>query len=314
MKVLNTRSLAATVDAVNEAFFLGRPLSKSDRRRAAEWIAGQQGEPGSYAGMFAPMKKDFRRVNDMRPGYGYAGLADPRSDELAPKDSGIWRVDLETGEAEMIISLDQIASTPYPYADLSGAKQYFNHLLFNPDGSRFVFLNRWWSEHGAVSRHTRMFTACPDGCDLRLVAQDNLKDIDISHFNWRDPQHLNVWMASFSLYKDDGSGAGEMILKSDDGHQSYLPGNEWMIYDAYPRERTYRPLYLYHLQSGKVVELGRFDSPPEYDGEWRCDLHPRVGRNGRSILIDSVHEGDGRQIYMLDISGIIARKDMRNES
>ena len=27
---------------------------------------------------------DFRRINDMRPGYGYAGLPDPHADELAP--------------------------------------------------------------------------------------------------------------------------------------------------------------------------------------------------------------------------------------
>ena len=59
MKIIHTRSLAATVDAVNEAFFFGRPLSKSDRQQAAKWIAGRQGEAGSYAGMFAPTKKDF---------------------------------------------------------------------------------------------------------------------------------------------------------------------------------------------------------------------------------------------------------------
>ena len=59
MKIIHTRSLSATVDAINEAFFFGRSILKSDRQRAAKWIAGRQGEPGSYAGMFAPTKKDF---------------------------------------------------------------------------------------------------------------------------------------------------------------------------------------------------------------------------------------------------------------
>ena len=121
-------------------------------------------------------------------------------------------------------------------------------------------------------------------------------------------------MGSFSLYKDDGGGAGEVLLESDDGHQNYLADNEWMVYDAYPREKSYRPVFLYHLESGKVVEVGRFDSPPEYDGEWRCDLHPRVGRDGRTLVIDSVHEGDGRQMYMIDISQLVARKDVKDES
>ncbi len=59
MKIVYPRSLAATLDAVNDAFFYGRRLSKTDRLQVAKWIAGRWGKPGSYAGMFAPTKKDF---------------------------------------------------------------------------------------------------------------------------------------------------------------------------------------------------------------------------------------------------------------
>ena len=37
---------------------------------------------------------DFRRLNDMRPGYGYEGIPDPYADQLAPEESGIHTVDL----------------------------------------------------------------------------------------------------------------------------------------------------------------------------------------------------------------------------
>ena len=60
MKLINQNSLASTLDAVNEAFFYNRPLSKSERTQAAKWIASRQGLPGSYADMFAPTKKDYR--------------------------------------------------------------------------------------------------------------------------------------------------------------------------------------------------------------------------------------------------------------
>src|SRR5690606_19598610 len=53
---------------------------------------------------------DFRRIADVRPGYGYAGLPDPHADELGPEDTGIFRIDLQTGEAELIISLADIAA------------------------------------------------------------------------------------------------------------------------------------------------------------------------------------------------------------
>ena len=61
MNIVNTRSLAATLDALNEAFFHGRSLTKSQREGAAKWIAGRQGMPHSYRNMFAPTDSDYRK-------------------------------------------------------------------------------------------------------------------------------------------------------------------------------------------------------------------------------------------------------------
>ena len=60
MTLIHPDSLAATVDAVSEAAFLGRPMPKAQREGAARFIAGRQGLPGSYAGMFAPSEKERR--------------------------------------------------------------------------------------------------------------------------------------------------------------------------------------------------------------------------------------------------------------
>jgi hypothetical protein len=59
MDLLRTRSLAGTLDAVNEAMFFDKRIPKAEGRRVAAWIAGRQGLPGAYAGMFAPTPKDF---------------------------------------------------------------------------------------------------------------------------------------------------------------------------------------------------------------------------------------------------------------
>ena len=59
MSLVDKGSLAATLDVVNEAFFFGHRLAKSERAETARWIAARQGLPGSYAGMFAPTQQDF---------------------------------------------------------------------------------------------------------------------------------------------------------------------------------------------------------------------------------------------------------------
>jgi hypothetical protein len=51
--LIHEGSLSRTVDAVNEAFFFGHPISAADRKEAARWIAARQGLPGAYGSLFA---------------------------------------------------------------------------------------------------------------------------------------------------------------------------------------------------------------------------------------------------------------------
>jgi hypothetical protein len=253
---------------------------------------------------------DFRRVNDMRPGYGYAGLPDPNKDKLAPEDSGIFRIDLDTGEQTLLLSLAEIAKIPFEKYDLTGAKHYFNHLLVSPDGSRFEFLHRWRME-GLRSFGTRMLTAAADGSDVRVIDPSGYT----SHFIWRDPDHILAWSRAdshgdaFYLYEDRQGGKIEVVGKDvmpHNGHCTYLPGNEWILNDTYPqgKKREQNP-YLYHVATGKRVPLGHFAQPTEYRGEWRCDTHPRFSPDGKFVCIDSPHTGTGRQLHLIDIGGIV---------
>ncbi len=254
---------------------------------------------------------DFRRIHDVRPGYGYAGLEDPYADDLAPEDTGVFHVDLESGKSKLIISLADIAKLGVIPNEQPGIKHYFNHLLFNPDGSRFIALHRWRYPNG--SRLTRMITAKPDGSDIRIVVPNGYA----SHFIWRDPKHILVqsknWLGNSNwsnfLFEDKEGGTPEEIgrgVLNGGGHISYLPGNEWILNDTYPqgKERMQTP-HLYHVKSGRRVDLGRFHLPKAYSGEWRVDTHPRFSRDGRLVCIDAPHENEGRQLHLIDISSIV---------
>ncbi len=251
---------------------------------------------------------DFRRVQDMRPGYGYPGLPDPYTDKPAPKDSGIFRIDIETGRRDLIISIADVAKIPSPHINTTGAKHYFNHLLFNPNGSRFIFLHRRLGP-GLEGKGTRMLTAKPDGSDIRVVDGYGRT----SHFIWRDERHILAWAwhpshgNAFYLY-EDGTDKVEVVGKdvmTQNGHCTYLPGNKWILNDSYPHKERKQNVYLYNAATGKKVPLGYFYSPPQYKGEWRCDTHPRFSPDGQSVVIDSPHGGNGRQMYLIDIGAIV---------
>ena len=265
---------------------------------------------------------DYSRVNEVRPGYGYAGFDDPNRDEKTPDDSGVWRVNLETGEAELIISIADVAAMLNPYdTETADAKHWFNHLLVNPDGTRFIFLHRWrYPDAERTEKYcdvggwgTRMLTANMDGSDIRIIDPYNYT----SHFIWRDADHILAWTElpemgeGFFLFEDSATENVMQIGKgvmTRNGHCTYLPGNEWILNDTYPEKGTrLQYVYLYHVPTDERVPLGEFYSPVEYQGEWRCDTHPRSTQDGKYVIVDSPN-WQGRQLYMLDVRGITAQK------
>ncbi len=250
---------------------------------------------------------DFRRIQDVRPGYGYAGFPDPFADELAPQDSGILasRPRHRRIEADSVAGRDQRDGRD-PKAE-PGIKHYFNHLLVSPDGKRFIALHRW--RYPAGNRLTRMITANLDGSDVRLVDTNGLT----SHFIWRDPTHILAFSEQpshgrgFYLF-GDGSDKIEAIgpeVMQQDGHCTYLPGNEWILNDTYPDEERLQHVYLYHVPTGEKTEIAAVRSPEAYTGEWRCDTHPRSSRDGMLVCFDSPHGDQGRQLHLVDISGLV---------
>ena len=154
-----------------------------------------------------------------------------------------------------------------------------------------------------------MLTAQPDGSDIAVVDPYG----KTSHFIWRDPEHILAWSwhpshkDAFYLYRDKTDKVevvGKGIMTRN-GHCTYLPGNKWILNDTYPDNKRMQNVYLYHVATGKTVSLGNFHLPEKYKGEWRCDTHPRFSPDGKSIVIDSPHGGNGRQMYLIDISEII---------
>lgn len=252
---------------------------------------------------------DFRRLNHCRPGYGYAGISDPNRDKPVPDDAGIWRLDLKTRKTSLLIPFSEAARIPYPGGYSKGAKHWFNHLLYNQDSSRFIFLHRWRGDkEGATGFSTRMFTAGTNGENLYVLDPYG----GTSHFIWRDPNHVLAWAwhpskkEKFYLY-EDGTDKVEVVggnVMLVNGHCTYLPGNRFILNDSYPDQDRNQNVYLFEVATQRRIPLASFPANAEYKGEWRCDTHPRSSPDGKKVCIDSSHRG-GRQMYLLDISGVV---------
>ena len=242
---------------------------------------------------------NYDRLDQNRPDYGYG-----REPESLPNPDvdGLWRIEMDTGEKELPISLRSLIDRADTAADPDD--HYVNHALYTPAGDRFVFLHRWNGEEGRVSR---LYIADRDG-SCRIVMDETV----VSHYCWLSNSELFVWGRSAELgdgyhVLDMDTGEFEYIDTLDewgDGHPSLSPDGRYVVTDTYPDRKRQRHLLLYDRETEEVTELGRFFEPLEYTGETRCDLHPRWSPDGTAISFDSTHTGR-RDSYILDVSQIV---------
>lgn len=268
---------------------------------------------GTYA-----VSINFDRMFDFRPGYGYAGREDLYKEVRHSEDDGIFLIELATGESRLILSLQQIWDfTKYPFGD-QDKKLLINHITFNTDGSRLVFLVRYFPEPGEMWG-TAILTVNRDGSDLFLLSDYSYA----SHYHWRDRENIvfhsrgaEIGDAGDQLYVlRDLTQEAEIIDTAfflKDGHCSYSPDRQYMLYDSYPDADGYRHLYLYFLENKRGKTLGSYYSLPEIDGDIRCDLHPRWNRAGTHISFDSIHEGR-RHVYVMDLRKVMEMMSLERE-
>lgn len=250
---------------------------------------------------------NYRRLARIRPEYGYdVEVENFTPDQPLPSD-GIWRFDLQSGDSQLIISLQALTEIA-PRAEMTDADHKVNHAIYSPGGGRFVFMHRWI---GARGKFSRLYCAKSDGTELHLLLDHRM----VSHYAWRDDDSLIVWARTpdggDSYYIVDVSAdireacpAG-MLDQFGDGHPSFSPDRQWIVTDTYPDRARMRRLLLYRPAAAQTIELGAFFSPWGYDGPERCDLHPRWSPDGQRISIDSAHEGI-RGSYIVDVSRLLA--------
>lgn len=144
---------------------------------------------------------NYARLFNLRPDYGIAGLTDPGAGVSAPEDDGIFSYDLANGTSSLLISIGRLKREFVP--DEPDDVQYkINHLMFNPEGTRFCFMLRY-DNHDKIHKSI-FFTAAVDGSDIRLLFSGM-----VSHHGWGDANTILAW-----------AGERKLLLSHADGRKS----------------------------------------------------------------------------------------------
>ncbi len=74
-----------------------------------------------------------------------------------------------------------------------------------------------------------------------------------------------------------------------DGHPSFVAGGKYVVTDTYPDKNKEQRLVIYNRYNKKYLVLAIFNA--YYKGNpASCDLHPKLSRDGKYIVVDSAHD------------------------
>jgi len=261
------------------------------------------GETPSYPMAVAATSQDgqravrinFSRIYDFRPGYGYPHIPDPFYNENAPKDDGVYLMDMDSGECKMIIDYEQIKRDlpQKPYCD---GKLLVNHITFNPAGDRFLFLLRNFPEPGK-KWNTMLVTSDLEG-NLFALTEYCIN----SHYHWKNDREVLIVTSvkteatEYALYLlEDITGKVTRLPEpnpTDDIHCIYSPDRRYIAGDAYPSKENIRTIWLIDTETNKIYRAVDSYSVPTDNTDLRCDLHIRWSPDGKTATYDSTHTGD----------------------
>ncbi len=194
-----------------------------------------------------------------------------------------------------IVGLSQMR-TYLPEAFLPGTvKHHFNHLMFSPDASSFIFIFRYSDGSG---KKDALFHYHIEQRKLVCISREMT-----SHLCWAGndtifgylvhkgiPGYYFIKLGTLTFNKLE-TGRNE-----SDGHPTFRNGV--VLTDTYPDHSRMQEIIL--ISDSKALTAGRFYGPLIYHEKNRCDLHPRFNYKGNTIYFDSMHEGR-RHLYKLTL-------------
>ncbi|MBS10819.1 MAG: hypothetical protein CME19_04360 [Gemmatimonadetes bacterium] len=279
-------------------------VSTRTRVKEYRYAEGPFGNSGvaQQGGWFCGL--NYARMARLRRVTGYVDTWDWTVGVDHPEDDGIFKVDIATGEWEVIVSFAQLAEAIAPTHDGEPVPALFiNHTLCNRANDRIYFYARagWGGNPG--KKVNQPFTVRPDGSELTLQT-----GFVGGHPEWeagetnriigeRDGK-LVLW--DTDLQDLVGQIGTPDIIKGPRGDTALSLDGQWTV-TGYGIEKHYNEWAVYRRTDGAWARTDRYDQRPYVKGDLRSDPAPLWHPDGSQILFPSMVADGSRQLHVIAV-------------
>jgi len=159
---------------------------------------------------------------------------------------------------------------------------FFNHPIFSPDGSKMIFLFRYFKDNQKV--HNLLLW------DKDSNTYSQIFNELVSHYTWLSNTELLYWGENqdndkgYHILNVITSEIKTVSTNLPDGHPSIINESSF-ITDSYNNDSSGRSISIIGLSSNKQL-LYKISEFPTWSYLTRCDPHPSVSKDGEKVQID----------------------------
>jgi len=276
-------------------------IEKKRRVREYRFDDTPIGNGGVAADGSAWLGLNYGRLARLRLVTGYPDALDWSKDEIAPRNDGIFIVEVKTGRKRLLVSYHQLDGKLREHLpDLKHDGLFINHTLWNRDCDRIYFFARsGWNRKGA-KRTNVPFSIRSDGTELTL------HETHIGgHPEWaegslvigrRAKQQIVYDVKQKKVVEQWGS---PKIFPNPEGDIALSPDGRWFVNGHKKGDKNY---YTVYRRSDGAFARSDGISKGAYGGDIRIDPAPRWNRTSDAILVPGIAKNGTRQMFTMRVN------------
>ena len=242
---------------------------------------------------------NYGRMARLRPVTGYPGLADPTARIAAPDNDGIFRVDVDSGQRNLLVSFRQLRDLlQNEHEKIDEVGFYINHSLCSRSGEIVYF----YARARLGDKTMAVNVPCSVGTDgTGLTSHEYIG----GHPEWAQDHRVIGQKGNRQVIYDVqkkkivGQIATPEIIPGPGGDISLSPDGKWFVNGYGSGGKNY--YVIVRLSDGAHVRSRSFSRGPYARGDLRIDPAPRWNRTSDAVLVPCWTEDGTRQMFILRI-------------
>lgn len=251
-------------------------------------------------GTFAAI--NYGRLARLRAVTGYRDAFDWTAGVKHPADDGVFRIDIDSGKRQLLVSFKQLADALRPARpDVEAKHLFINHTLWNRDNDRLFFFVRGDFDD-RTNRINQAFVVNPDGTGLTAMKQHIG-----GHPEWAEGHRiLGVMDRKQVIFDTDRQQTVEVlgnaqIFPDPEGDIALSPDGQWLVNGHREQSRNFYTFY--RRKDGAWIRSQGFNVTGWTSGDLRCDPAPCWNRSSDAIVFPAIAADGTRQMFLIRLTG-----------